>query len=393
MDFELHWERNLARLMRELDDHTFSPSAYTFISPRPAPREVFACEMALRVVHHYIDERMRPLIEEELTNRTFNNRIGYGGVEAINTLISDIYEVSQGFTKDAWIIKMDLSGYFPNADQNIVFKQLSDLTLRRYEGEDKDLLLYMIMRSVFSYPAKHCYRKSALYKWEDIPDAKSLFKKPDGIGGAIGHLIWQNAMNYYLNDLDHWLSDKNANSCGLHFVRFVDDMVIVTDNKECTLALIGEIRKRLADVGCTLHPRKFYCQHYTKGVNFIGSTIKMDRVYASNRNVRNFRKTIHDFNKCVRVTRLEAFLSSMNSYLGILKTRNGYAIIRNMLEEVNPEWLKFCHFDAERLCFVANRGYTHKELLSRKYHLKFKKKHGKKNRTQQTGITPAGAAC
>jgi len=365
------------RLKKQLEDHTFAPSAYTFIAPRPRPREVFACEMALRIVHHYIDMRIRPLLESEMTERTFNNRIGYGGIEALNCVISDIYDVSCGFTKDAWIIKMDLKGYFPNASQDIVFRQLSELVERRYEGEDKDLLQFMIMRSVFSYPTRHCYRKSALEKWKDIPDSKSLFKKPDGIGGAIGHLIWQNAMNYYLNDVDHYIIDD----CGLHYVRFVDDMVIVTDNKESTLALIQEIRKQLAALGCELHDKKFYCQHYTKGVDFIGTHIKLDRVYVNSRNIRNMRESIHQFNRCVSVKKLETFLASMNSYLGILKGRNAYGIMRNLLKEVSPKWMKYCHFNEERRCFQANEGYTHTQLIANKYNLKFKSKHHDNKRT------------
>lgn len=385
VEFELHWERNLVRLMNGLEDHTFTPSAYTFIAKRPRPREVFACEMALRVVHHYIDMRIRPLLESEMTERTFNNRIGYGGVEALNCVISDIYDVSCGFTKDAWIIKMDLKGYFPNANQNIVFRQLSDLVERRYEGEDKDLLQFMIMRSVFSYPTRHCYRKSALEKWRDIPDSKSLFKKPDGIGGAIGHLIWQNAMNYYLNDVDHYIVDD----CGLHYVRFVDDMVIVTDNKECTLTLIQEIRKRLAVLGCELHDKKFYCQHYTKGVDFIGTHIKLDRVYVNSRNTRNMREAIHQFNRCVSVKKLETFLASMNSYLGFLKGRNAYGIMRNLLKEVSPKWMKYCHFNEERRCFQANEGYTHTQLIANKYNLKFKSNHDNKRKNLHAGVATA----
>lgn len=411
VEFELHWERNLVRLMNGLEDHTFTPSAYTFIAKRPRPREVFACEMALRVVHHYIDMRIRPLLESEMTERTFNNRIGYGGVEALNCVISDIYDVSCGFTKDAWIIKIDLKGYFPNASQDIVFRQLSNLVERRYEGEDKDLLQFMIMRSVFSYPTRHCYRKSALEKWKDIPDSKSLFKKPDGIGGAIGHLIWQNAMNYYLNDIDHWLVDKGLSirnvsypfsemtpevidkfrmGCGLHYVRFVDDMIIVTDNKESTLALIQEIRKRLAVLGCELHDKKFYCQHYTKGVDFIGTHIKLDRVYVNSRNIRNMREAIHQFNRCVSVKKLETFLASMNSYLGILKGRNAYGIMRNLLKEVSPKWMKYCHFNEERRCFQANEGYAHTQLIANKYNLKFKSKHHDNKRTNlNAGVATA----
>lgn len=405
VEFELHWERNLVRLMNGLEDHTFTPSAYTFIATRPRPREVFACEMALRVVHHYIDMRIRPLLESEMTDRTFNNRVGYGAIEAVNCVISDIYDVSQGFTKDAWIIKMDLKGYFPNASQEIVFRQLSDLVERRYKGEDKDLLQFMIMRSVFSYPTRHCYRKSALDKWKDIPDSKSLFKKPEGIGGAIGHLIWQNAMNYYLNDIDHWIigspignissslcgvseSERFVDGLGLHYVRFVDDMLIVTDNKECTLVQIQEIRRRLAALGCELHDKKFYCQHYTKGVDFIGTHIKIDRVYVNDRVVRNMREAIHQFNRCVSVKKLESFLSSINSYLGILKGRNAYAIMCNLLKEVSPKWVKYCHFNEARRCFQANEGYRHTQLIAKKYNLKYKN-HDNKRKNLSTGVKTA----
>lgn len=285
---------------------------------------------------------------------------------------------------------MDLKGYFPNADQDIVYRQLSGLVERKYKGDDKDLLQYMIARSVYSFPARHCYRKSPLWKWQYIEPSKSLFRKPDGIGGAIGHLIWQNAMNYYLNDIDHYILDE----CGLKYVRFVDDMVIVTDNKECTLALVADIRKRLAALGCELQPSKFYCQHYTKGVEFIGSHIKLDRVYAGNRVIHNARRTIQKHNRNIKIRNIEHFLASMNSYLGIFKTRNEYGTIRNLLCEVSPEWKRYVSFDYRRKCFRANKGYTHREILSRKYNLKFKKhkNHDNDRTNSYVGVAPAGAA-
>lgn len=247
--FELHWERNLLRLLDAINSRTFQPTAYTFITTKPRPREIFACDMEMRVIHHYIDIRMRPIIEGELTRRTFNNRVGFGQNVAINQVVEDIYDVSKGFTRDAWIIKMDLSGYFPNARQDVVARQLTSLAQAKYEGDDKDDLLYMIQRAVFSAPTRHCYRKSPLWKWALITPDKSLFRKPDGVGGAIGHLIWQNAMNYYLNDIDHLVVDE----WGLHYSRFVDDILIVTDNKEAALAfVVPELRRRLAELGCTL---------------------------------------------------------------------------------------------------------------------------------------------
>ena len=146
--FEMHWERNLRRLRAGIEGRNLQPSAYTFVRWDPRPREIFACNMGQRVAHHYIDIRLRPLIEAELSDRTYNNREGYGPDAATNALISDIYEVSRGFTRDAWILKWDIQGYFPNARQDIVYEQLSSLVEEKYHGDDKDILLYRILVSV-----------------------------------------------------------------------------------------------------------------------------------------------------------------------------------------------------------------------------------------------------
>lgn len=382
VEFEIHVERNLARLLSDINNRQLAPSAYTFVTMKPRPREVFACDMQMRIIHHYIDIRLRPLIERRLTDRTYNNRIGMGVDAAVNRLIGDIYDVSRGFTRDAWVISIDLSGYFPNANQGVAYEQLTRVALEDYEGPDKDDLLYMIQHAIYSFPAKHCYRKSPMWKWgKYIPDSKSLFRKPDGIGAAIGHLIWQNGMNYYLNDFDHWVLD---NLCP-HYIRFVDDMYFVVENKDAFLPYLETVRAKLAEVGCTVHPKKFHCQHYTKGVNALGSTIKMDRVYVSVRIVRRAKRSVINFNRCIRVGKIERFLASMNSYLGIFKNKNCYAIIRDLVDMISPKWLKYVHYNDQRKCLQANPGYTHNELLFNKY----KFKHGTARKNQCPGVAAA----
>lgn len=364
VEYELNYEYNLMRLCDNINNRTLRPTAYTFVTMKPKPREIFACEMGMRVIHHYLDIRLRPLIENKLTKRTFNNRKGYGQNAAINQLITDIYEVSKGYTRDAWIIKVDLKGYFPNANQQIVYDQLSNLIIKEYSGDDKDDLLYMLQRAVFSFPQNHCYRKSPIWKWQYIEQGKSLFDKPEGIGAAIGHLLWQNAMNYYLNDFDHYIVD----TLGIRYVRFVDDMVFVVDNKIAFLPIMENIRSMLKNqFNCELHPKKFYCQHWSKGVEFIGSYIKCDRVCPSKRTKRRAFRQIHNLNRCVRINRINAFISSVNSYLGIFKTRNAYAVICELINKIDNKWWKYVTFDDRNKTIVANDNYKFNKLLKQKY--------------------------
>lgn len=108
----------------------------------------------------------------------------------------------------------------------------------------------------------------------------------------------------------------------------------------------------------------------------------------NDRVVRNMREAIHQFNRCVSVKKLESFLESINSYLGILKGRNAYAIMCKLIKEVSPKWAKYCHFNEARRCFQANEGYRHTQLIAKKYNLKYKN-HDNKRKNLSTGVKTA----
>ena len=364
VDFELHWESRCLDLYERIQDHTLQPSAYTFVVDYPRPREVFASDMGTRVLHHYIDRRMRPLLEARLSSHTFNNRIGMGQNACQNAVISDIYEMSKGFTQDAWIVKLDMSGCFPNIDQDIAYKQLEEVILKDYKGEDKDELLYILRVCVFSYPTQHCYRKSPYCKWSKVADAKSLFKKPLGIGAAIGHLIWQNAVNYYFHEIDEWILSQ-----GIRYERFVDDMYFVVDNKDAFLPMIPELRRRLATLGARLNDNKFYCQHYTKGVECLGVHIKMDRVYTNRRIVNRGKQKAKRMNRNIRASDVLKLLPSINSYLGFCKNTNGYNQAKSIIRKLSPKWGEFVRFNKHRVCIEALPDYTERNQIIKRYNL------------------------
>lgn len=361
--FELDCERRLYRLRDSINERTYRANDnYTFVTLRPKPREVFACELEARLIQWYVIWRILPILESVLTNRSFNNRVGMGTDAAISMIRNDIKEVSKNFTEDAYIIQWDLQGYFPNANTDIAREQLQKLVIEHYKGEDKDDLLWMIMISINANPQSHCYRKSSPDMWCEIEEGKSLFSKPDGIGGAIGFLIWQVAMNLYLNDVDKWATEELC----LHYVRFVDDTIIVVNNKECALSLLPLFRERYSAYGCKMHPRKFYCQHYSKGVHILGSYIKFDRLYSHNRTIRNAQNRISLFNRTSNLNNHSIeFRDSINSYLGLLKHRNEFKNIQTLYDMISQRWKVLYSMDWDRLCLVANKGYDYKTYLKR----------------------------
>ena len=377
--FELHWERDLVRLLGDFNDRTLVSFLYAFVNPNPRDREVIACLMQLKILQHHFDLRVRPLVEEGLTGSTFNNRVGYGCDRAILKARDDIRKVSKNYTRDCYIIKRDIKSYFPSTDLDRSYENYRALIEERIkDGGEKDDLLYILHRVNYAYPQEHARLRSPRFRWDDIIAAgKSvIFNNDPKHGACLGNQFWQVEKNYALAEFDRFQVD----ACGLHYTRFVDDMVWVVENLQAGLAHVATSEKMLMEeFGYQMHPRKRYQQHYSKGVTFLGAKIKFDRIYASDRVVRNCKMAIRKWNRLVYPSMLGHFLDSINSYLGNFKHKSAYGIIRDLVDEVSPKWEKYCHYNDDRRCFEANEGYKHNDILKRKYHFKLNKDKRKKN--------------
>jgi len=137
-----------------------------------------------------------------------------------------------------------------------------------------------------------------------------------------------------MNTFDHFIK----NGLGIRYYgRFVDDFFLIHENKEFLKSLVPIIREFLkTQLGLTLHPRKIYLQHYSRGFQFLGAVIKPYRITCSRRIKGNFYNAIAKQNRIAcahKPTKQEqaAFLCSMNSYLGFLKHYSAYQFRKHML--------------------------------------------------------------
>lgn len=379
--YEMDWLTNLYRDVLKREERSFRlDSNYAFLVSRPKWREIFATCFDGRLSDHELHHILEPLLEKELSSRTYNNRKGKGGMAAMNQVMEDIFEVSEGYTKEAWIIKVDVKGFFPNARWDVAEKLICD-TLDKYL-EDEDMKAYykwLAMVSINANVAAHCERRTPIALWQEhIAPDKSIFSKLEGVGGAIGRLLWQMAMGLYLNDEVRWLNEY----CQFRAVCFVDDIVIVVpaDRKQYALEAVGELRRRIGKKGLQLNEKKFYCQPYWHGLEFLGSHIKPHRYHLNNTTYGNAIDRIKLFNAMAdKRENLEHFISSVNSYTGLLKNRQDYGRMMKLVGMIDEEWWKYAEWDAARHCVVTRDGYKHKQLLAKKYHIKSKQKHGRKH--------------
>lgn len=69
----------------------------------------------------------------------------------------------------------------------------------------------------------------------------------------------------YINQEIRWLTEDLNFKC----ILFVDDLYVVTSRRQEFLNIIPELRHRLRQKDVNLSENKFYCQHYSKGVQVL----------------------------------------------------------------------------------------------------------------------------
>ena len=57
------------------------------------------------------------------------------------------------------------------------------------------------------------------------------------------------------------------------------EIYVVTNDKAGFLALMPELRERLDALDVRLNEKKFFCQHYSKGIRCLGTVLKFERSY------------------------------------------------------------------------------------------------------------------
>lgn len=383
MAFEANWPPLLVRLMRELNGRTFRIlHNYTFLTSTPKWREIFATEFAGRIADHILCDILKPYIEEVLHPRTFNNREEMGSQAAINQVIEDICEVSNGYTETAWVIKWDLAGFFPNADCDYmescfvrVIDQFNDEIAEEYGAFMPSFLKWLAMITIHCYPAKHFERRTPKHLWDlHIKPEKSILNKPDGIGVPIGRMSSQTGMGLYINDEVIWLNEE----CGIRTTVFMDDGVMVVPDriKEYALSIIPELRKRLAAKGVKMNDKKFYCQQHWKGLEFLGSHIRPWSVILNDSTWTRCLDRIAEFNNIParnKYNHIGSFISTVNSYTGLLKNRTSYRRICQLRDAIGREWWQWLEWDQRRQCIISKPQHTYRARLNNKYNLKLKR--------------------
>lgn len=332
--FEANLYENLVNLRDDLWNYEYKPSRSTaHIINNPVKREIFAAPYRDRVVQHFIVSNIEPWWEPRLIYDSYSCRKGKGTLFGIRRLAYHIKAVSECYKIPAYVVKMDISGYFMHIRRDILYKRVI-WGLERQFRDNKNKRYYILKNAIseiiFDDPVDGVRIQGSCEDWRDLPSDKSLLCQKPGLGIVIGNLTSQFFSNVFLDMLDRYVKIDLGYK---HYGRYVDDFYIVVREDELDQAMkdVRAIGTFLEGIGLSMNLKKTRVIPIWQGVPFLGAVVKNDVIMPDKRLTKNFRRASFKVASGVKD------VSSVASYLGMMKHYKAGKVIDKIFDDVGWE--------------------------------------------------------
>lgn len=333
--FEMDLETNLINLYHELRNRHYKPSpSVCFIVQDSVKREVFASDFRDRVVHHLYFNYVSELFDRQFVYDSYSCRKGKGTLMGIERLEHHIRSVSRNYTREAYVLKMDIQGYFMSIDRKLLRSLVHEMTDRvQLQEKHKGIVDYLTDIITLKDPLRDARYKGNPKEWGDLPPSKCLSCSPSGTGLPIGDLTSQLYSNIFLNKLDWFATMKLGFK---HYGRYVDDFYIVDTDKQGLIEAKDKINDFLSTMGLSLHPKKVRIQTVLQPFAYLGAVVYPFYRHCSKKTMKKIRR----YKQCYKnLFESDCFdfpidmrrcISSINSYFGYLRHFKAVRASNNM---------------------------------------------------------------
>jgi retron-type reverse transcriptase len=189
-----------------LRDELYNTSEYNnFTIYEPKQRIVSSLKYEDRIVHNAIINVIGTIFIKSFISQTFSCIKGRGILKGLNTLKYYLKDVEN----TRYCLKLDIKKFYHNINHDILKQQL------RTKFKDKNLLR-LLDNIVDSFP-------------QVVP---------------FGNLTSQYFGNFYLSKFDHWLKEVKIVK---YYLRYCDDIIVLSDDKKYLHDLRREIQEYLKD--------------------------------------------------------------------------------------------------------------------------------------------------
>jgi len=294
--FEFNLEDNLFQLHSELKSKTYQHSHYTaFNVCDPKLRRIHKACVRDRALHHAIFRIIYPIFDKSFIFDSYSCRIEKGTHRAVSRLEKFCRKVSKNNHRNIFALKCDIRKFFDSINQEILLK----IIRKKIDDEDAIWLINIILKSF-------------------------------GSGLPLGNVTSQIFANIYLNELDQFIKHKLKIK---HYLRYCDDFIVLSDNKEYLEKLIPEISEFLEKcLKLTLHPNKIIIRKSKQGIDFLGCIVlphhRVLRVKTKRRILKKIVRKKRDLGNGLISDK--SFSQSLQSYFGVLKHCHGHKIRKSI---------------------------------------------------------------
>lgn len=331
--------KNLMELVEQLNTRTYIPQpSNCYVITDPALREIYAAQFSDRIVQHFYMKEVEDILEERLIDGCCSCRKGKGTDYALSLLKSYLTRTSANGKRDCFFLKIDLSGYFMSIDRKQISKKFLKLILDQYNGKHKELLVYLTPLIFENNPAINCRYKCNEEKRKKVPDRRRMSLESN-YGMAIGNLTAQAGSNLNLSDFDRYVvSELKLDK----YVRYVDDIVIISSNKKKLIEALPHIENKLKETHQTISKKKTKIDTAYHGVPFLG---KVSYPYGYQKPSKQVIIRVCQKAKKLQYTGEENLLAKTNSQIGTLKNYNCRKLIEDYSKKIPNRVQEILEFD------------------------------------------------
>lgn len=366
LNFEIFAEQELEELYFALTRRTYQPKpAYCFITFDPIQREVYASQFRDRVVQHMLFSYLAPLFETLFIYDTYSCRIGKGTNFGVDRYNHHLRSVTDNFRHEAFVLYLDLSGYFMSIDKQLLINTVLKEVYRhldrkapngKYWNEilDPDFIEYLLHCLLDRDPSEDCIRMGNSSNWEGLPKKKCLKYSPPGHGIVIGDITSQLFSNVLLNIYDQYV--KRCLKIK-HYGHYVDDMYHMHRSKSFLLNIKPKIEDFLEnEVHVHINPDKWRLLSSKDTNQYLGAYIRPYYMVPRQRTIDKFVKVANEIEYQLLFTmptneELLRIRARINSYCGLLSHYKAFNLRKDYLDR--PAYYKY---------FTFSKGFLKAEL-------------------------------
>lgn len=299
LKFYANLEDNLFALEEQLIKKTWRPKPFReFYITIPKPRLIQAPDFADRVVHQAVILKAGTAMERRFISDSYASRLGKGTHKASGRLRSFMRSASKKWAHP-YIIKADIKSYFGTISHNILMERVK----RVYADPD---LLWFFDKVI----------KQSGYTDRGLP---------------IGSLTSQWLANLYLDTLDHYIKEELGVA---HYVRYMDDFVIVGPDKAWCKEKLEQITAFIEGLDLRLNP-KTGIRPITQGVDFVGyrhwTSHTLPRKSTVKRAKKQFKSLQRRYNE--KKIDFDYVRARVVSFTGYMKHCDGRTTLQSILDK------------------------------------------------------------